>query len=264
MTVCICFAFAACDFDESNDNFYGGEILDEELLESIRDALMNSETSSSDTAQTTETADETYSDSTDETDVDNAGDETDITVFWIENGSVWHLYEDCGHVDGRECTSGSIAEAKKAGKERVCHTCEKKAEQETYEATTAESLVTESDTTEITVTEAILTEPETIETVVTETTVTEAVTTETTAIETATTEPEMTESATTESETTEPETTEPETTEADDGTVYWIENGSVWHNDVNCQHIKGKDIISGSVEDAMEAGKERLCKSCEK
>ena len=248
MTVCICFAFVACDFDEANDNFYGGEILDEELLESIRDALMNSETSSSDTAQTTETADETYSDSTDETDVDNAGDETDITVFWIENGSVWHLYEDCGHVDGRECTSGSIAEAKKAGKERVCHTCEKKAEQETTEATTTEPLVTESDTTEAIVIETTVTETELTETTEAETTVTESV------VETIVTEPD----------TSEPETTEPETTEADDGTVYWIENGSVWHNDVNCQHIKGKEVISGTVKDAIEAGKERLCRSCEK
>ena len=240
MIACLCFAFVGCDFNESKNNFYGGEILDDSVLESIRDALMSNETSSPDIIETTENSDET--------DAENVGDETDITVYWIENGSVWHLYEDCGYVDGRECTSGSIAEAQKAGKERVCHTCEKKAEQETTEATTTEPLVTESDTTEVIVIETTVTETE-----LTETTVTESV------VETIGTEPD-----TSEPETTEPETTEPETTEADDGTVYWIENGSVWHNDVNCQHIKGKEVISGSVEDAIEAGKQRLCRSCEK
>ena len=45
--------------------------------------------------------------------------------------------------------------------------------------------------------------------------------------------------------------------------VYWTEGGSVWHNTKDCSALaRSKNIISGSVHDAVEAGKERVCKKC--
>ncbi len=45
--------------------------------------------------------------------------------------------------------------------------------------------------------------------------------------------------------------------------VYWTEGGSVWHNTKDCSALaRSKNIMSGSVHDAVEAGKERVCKKC--
>lgn len=59
---------------------------------------------------------------------------------------------------------------------------------------------------------------------------------------------------------------EPETTvveEADSGTVYWTPGGSVWHTTESCSSLsRSKEIISGTEEQAIQAGKERVCKKC--
>lgn len=48
-----------------------------------------------------------------------------------------------------------------------------------------------------------------------------------------------------------------------DGIVYWLKTGTVYHTDPDCHHIAGKDqVCSGSVEEAAEAGKKKLCSSC--
>lgn len=45
-----------------------------------------------------------------------------------------------------------------------------------------------------------------------------------------------------------------------DQTVYWTENGDVYHLDRDCQHIRNRtNVESGTVE---ESGKDRLCKTC--
>ncbi|MBQ8509146.1 MAG: hypothetical protein IJ493_04480 [Clostridia bacterium] len=59
----------------------------------------------------------------------------------------------------------------------------------------------------------------------------------------------------------------PETTAAPsqstENVVYWVKNGEVWHLRENCPSLsRSKDILSGSVSDAMNAGKERVCKRC--
>ena len=48
------------------------------------------------------------------------------------------------------------------------------------------------------------------------------------------------------------------------GIVYWTKNGTVWHNRKECGHIKNSEAISGTVDEAKEAGKTRLCSSCAK
>ena len=64
-----------------------------------------------------------------------------------------------------------------------------------------------------------------------------------------------------------PETTEvQETTAAQDNvasTVYWVSSGEVWHLNQGCSSLsRSKNILSGTVEAAMAAGKTRVCKKC--
>lgn len=47
-------------------------------------------------------------------------------------------------------------------------------------------------------------------------------------------------------------------------TVYWTQNGEVWHTKKDCRYLKNKKVISGTNDDAVNAGKSRLCSSCGK
>lgn len=48
-----------------------------------------------------------------------------------------------------------------------------------------------------------------------------------------------------------------------EGTVYWTDGGSVLHIDESCYHLGRSDTVhSGSVEEAVAAGKTRLCATC--
>ncbi|MBE6611306.1 MAG: hypothetical protein E7632_02335 [Ruminococcaceae bacterium] len=52
--------------------------------------------------------------------------------------------------------------------------------------------------------------------------------------------------------------TEPQTV-----TVYWVPNGEVWHLKSDCSTLsRSKTILSGTIEGAMDAGKDRVCKRC--
>ncbi len=45
--------------------------------------------------------------------------------------------------------------------------------------------------------------------------------------------------------------------------VYWVKTGEVWHTRIDCSSLsRSKDIISGSVEAALQNGKTRACKRC--
>ncbi len=59
----------------------------------------------------------------------------------------------------------------------------------------------------------------------------------------------------------------PESTETDiqsrEATVYWTDSGAVWHTKSGCSSLsKSKAVHEGTIEEAQEAGKERLCKRC--
>ena len=50
-----------------------------------------------------------------------------------------------------------------------------------------------------------------------------------------------------------------------DGIYYWTDGGSVYHKWADCGHIKNsQDVKSGSRDEAILSGKEKLCSSCEK
>lgn len=47
--------------------------------------------------------------------------------------------------------------------------------------------------------------------------------------------------------------------------VYWTKGGGVYHLSEDCQHLNNSDtLILGTVEEAVAAGKARLCKTCAK
>ena len=51
----------------------------------------------------------------------------------------------------------------------------------------------------------------------------------------------------------------------DTSTVYWTKSGKVWHISKDCGSLKrATEIISGSVEEAKNEGKERACSRCDK
>ena len=47
-------------------------------------------------------------------------------------------------------------------------------------------------------------------------------------------------------------------------TVYWLENGSVYHTDPDCSHLEGKRSIKQTTLRTAETNGLRLCKDCEK
>ena len=48
-------------------------------------------------------------------------------------------------------------------------------------------------------------------------------------------------------------------------TVYWTESGGVWHLYRDCGHLKNsQNVLSGTVEEAEEAGKDHVCSTCNK
>lgn len=60
-------------------------------------------------------------------DFDPVAQEDIDQVCWAAGGSVYHIYDDCYHLDRTEVLNvGSVTEAQAAGKERLCRTCESK------------------------------------------------------------------------------------------------------------------------------------------
>ena len=46
-------------------------------------------------------------------------------------------------------------------------------------------------------------------------------------------------------------------------TVYWVTGGSVWHRHSECPSLgRSREILQGTVQEAVESGKERVCKRC--
>ncbi|MCQ2418273.1 MAG: hypothetical protein MJ085_00675 [Clostridia bacterium] len=57
--------------------------------------------------------------------------------------------------------------------------------------------------------------------------------------------------------------TEAEFDTRSDMTVYWTENGAKYHLYEDCNHLNNaEDLYYGTVEQAVEAGKEDVCKTC--
>ena len=76
-------------------------------------------------------------------------EEATATVFWTEGGKVFHIYEDCQHLNkSEELHQTTTQEAEEAGKERLCKTCLKRHEKEAVEAPATEEPAAVEESTE--------------------------------------------------------------------------------------------------------------------
>lgn len=135
----------SCDFDESKNNYRGGEILDDEKMSEIKNEILgtqpetekenkNEDSSSSLTDSDTpsgENSEGTQGDTegTERNETESADFESDtaIIVYWTEGGSVWHVSRDCYHIKNKEVSSGTVTEAEMSGHDKGCKTCNKNA-----------------------------------------------------------------------------------------------------------------------------------------
>ena len=50
---------------------------------------------------------------------------------------------------------------------------------------------------------------------------------------------------------------------AEDGNVFWTASGQIWHASHECSYLaNSKEILHGTVDEALLAGKERACTRC--
>ena len=148
--ILLTFTFCACDFDESDNSFRGGELLDNDKMSELKDKYVTEETdeakdenesfaSEKQTEKQTEMQTEKKNEIHTEivTDTETPGtlegetetlvsDEQGERVFWTKSGSVWHTTDQCHHLKkSKNIESGSVEEAMEAGKSKACSSCGK-------------------------------------------------------------------------------------------------------------------------------------------
>ena len=143
----------------SADDFYGGDVIDAEMLSSIAESVFASDES----LRPNEPYVDEYASKDKETTVDSSSDgvteetptesgtdensepETEVTTedvtteeettkrvhdgkyYWTKSGKVYHKWSDCGYLkNSDEVFSGSFDDAQEAGKENLCSSCAKK------------------------------------------------------------------------------------------------------------------------------------------
>jgi hypothetical protein len=135
-------------------------------------------------------------------------------VYWLKNGTVWHLDSNCRSLAGSDKSSiisGALKDAYSHGKERGCKNCASEViVYFTYSETTT-SVITD-------VASEVITDKYPIE-------------------------------------------------YGEDGNqiVFWLESSKIWHLSRHCSSLSRTDpskLISGSIDEAIKAGKERACKNC--
>ncbi len=137
---CVCLAFltvlllSGCveRFLGEETDYSSGEVLTPEMIESIFEAISMPAT-------------EKYPSET--------AEDGSLMLYWLENGSVWHISLNCGSISKAEpqnLRSGDIAAALRAGKERGCKICAKdfELEAESISATDTTAVSTEVTTQE--------------------------------------------------------------------------------------------------------------------
>ena len=104
--------FTSCAEDyQTNDDFYGGESINADILSSIAESIFNE-------TQADEIGEHQSSSTT--------HSEHDGIYYWTASGSVYHKWPDCGHLkNSSTISSGSKEEAILAGKEKLCSSCDK-------------------------------------------------------------------------------------------------------------------------------------------
>ena len=125
-------SFVACDFDESRNHLSGGDILDREKMSEIKNEIISNmftETSQSNVAEIEESNNESISSSNEQENENTENEKNEEKVYWTKSGSVWHLKKDCRYLKNTNPSnilSGSVEEAKEAGKGKACSSCGKR------------------------------------------------------------------------------------------------------------------------------------------
>lgn len=98
---------------DSPEEFYGGELVDSEMLSSLAESILAEE-------ELTEKVE-------DETTKEEITREHDGTYYWTKSGKVYHKWSDCGYIkNSKEVFDGTLEDAIEAGKENLCSSCAKK------------------------------------------------------------------------------------------------------------------------------------------
>ena len=145
--------FVSCGNASKND-FYGGELLDEERMSEIKSSFFTTEADettetveiteeieTTEEIKATETLEKNETESVSKIIAETKAQETEYnerkedsthseidgveTVFWTKNGEVWHLSRDCRYIKSSTVVSGSLEEAIEQGKSRACSSCGK-------------------------------------------------------------------------------------------------------------------------------------------
>ena len=197
ISVILIILLCSCDFSESDHNFEGGELLDNEKLSEIKDKIFTEE---SDTACITETEDENSS-----TESEQAKNETTSST---------EVKKETEKSTEKNTEKGETASSTESAAQN-----DESDESETPCETDSDTESLESD---------IDTEGE------------------------IDTEKKESEGATSNTE------------EGTFETVYWTKSGTKWHLFIDCSYIKNSEnVLSGTVEEAIEAKKEGVCKRCD-
>lgn len=158
----VIFILSSCaNYLNSSDDFYGGDVIDGEMLSKLAEEVFSSdeslrpeETADADTtnnatddAQSEEITDEPISeedtttapnpndlppDDEETTEEETTEEETtkrehNGVYYWTDSGSKYHKWSDCGYLkNSTEIFDGTLDEATEAGKEGLCSSCAKK------------------------------------------------------------------------------------------------------------------------------------------
>ena len=96
---------------EVNDEYYGGESMNAEILSEIAESIFNESSDiSGDNTSSEESERKAH----------------DGIYYWTDSGSVYHKWADCGHIkNSQNIKSGILDDAILAGKLKLCSSCEK-------------------------------------------------------------------------------------------------------------------------------------------
>ena len=105
----LAFCLTSCSkYLDSDNDYYGGELIDKDKLSSIADSVFNEESTDKDLED---------------------GDKTEHNgvYYWSAKGNKYHKWSDCEQLKGiAEVFEGNITEAFLAGKSNLCSECAKK------------------------------------------------------------------------------------------------------------------------------------------
>jgi len=128
----LCLTAISCDFDESRDNFRGGELLNQEIMESIRNTFTTVEQESDSATEKNEEsntqADSSRQDDSEQQESDQQQESQTYPneakiVYWTASGSVWHEDSDCRYIKNKQYVTGTVEQAKEAGIGHGCSFC---------------------------------------------------------------------------------------------------------------------------------------------